>query len=74
MTDKIIIRDTVLDEIHRTREAIAAKFNYNIAAIQEDARKRLEASGRPIWKGPSTANRKESTTNAAEQEPAPTAS
>jgi len=54
MTEKIIIRDTVLEEIHRTREEIAARFNYDIGAMIEDARKRMEASGRPIWKGPST--------------------
>jgi hypothetical protein len=74
MTNKTIIRDTVIEEIHRTREEIAAKFNYDIAAITADAQKRLEASGRPIWKGPSTGNRKQSTTNAAEPDLAPTAS
>jgi len=45
-------RDTVIDEIHRTRERIAEKFDGDIAAILEDARNRQAASGRPVWQGP----------------------
>ena len=51
MTQKIRIHDTILEEIHETRRKIAEKFNYDIAAISEDARKRQEASGRAIWRG-----------------------
>jgi hypothetical protein len=41
--------DPIIEEIHETRRRIAEKFNYDIAAIAEDARKRQEASGRPVW-------------------------
>jgi hypothetical protein len=41
--------DPVLEEIHRTRQEIAAKFGFEIAAIMEDARKRQAASGRVEW-------------------------
>jgi hypothetical protein len=46
--------DPVIDEIHRTRERMAEKFGGDIAAILEDARKRQAASGRAIWKGPTS--------------------
>lgn len=62
MNQKNPNRDTILDEIHRTREQIAAKFGGNIAAILEDARKRQEASGHPIWKGPSAGSSSNTTT------------
>jgi hypothetical protein len=47
------IRDSIVEEIHRTRQRMAEKFGGDIAAILEDARKRQEASGRAVWKGPS---------------------
>jgi hypothetical protein len=47
-------RDTTIEEIHRTRREIAEKFGGDIAAILEDARKRQAASGRPVWRGPSS--------------------
>jgi hypothetical protein len=43
--------DTTIDELHKTRERLAEKFGGNIAAILEDARRRMAASGRPIWQG-----------------------
>jgi len=46
--------DTIIDEIHRTRERMADKFGGDIAAILEDARKRQEASGQPVWQGRSS--------------------
>jgi hypothetical protein len=46
-------RDTIIEEIHRTRELIAAKFGGDIVAILEDARKRQAESGRAIWQGTS---------------------
>jgi hypothetical protein len=49
-------RDTTIEDIHRTRRAIAEKFGGDITAILEDARKRQEASGRPIWKGHKSTN------------------
>ncbi len=45
-------RDTTIEEIHRIRAAIAKKFDYDMSRIIEDARKRQDASGRPIWRGP----------------------
>ena len=56
MIQKKTDRDSVIDEIHRTRERMAEKFGGDIAAILEDARTRQEASGRAIWQGPSSNN------------------
>ena len=42
-------RDPVIEEIHCTREKIAASFDYNIAAIMEDARKRQAESRKVEW-------------------------
>ncbi len=53
MTQQKNDRDTVVEEIHRTRGRMAEKFGGNINAILEDARKRQEALGRPVWHGPS---------------------
>jgi hypothetical protein len=47
-------RDTIIDEIHQTRRAIADKFDRDIAAILDDARKRQAASGRAVWHGKSS--------------------
>lgn len=46
---QIVDVDTTIDEIHQTRERLAAKFGGDIKAILEDARRRQEASGRPVW-------------------------
>ena len=43
--------DTIIDEIHRTRERLAEKFGGDIKAILEDARHRQAASGRSTWLG-----------------------
>ena len=39
-------KDEIVEEVRRVREANAAKFNHNLKAIYEDARKRQEESGR----------------------------
>lgn len=52
MIQKTTNRDTIIEAIHRTRQQMAEKFGGDIAAILEDARKRQEASGRAIWRGP----------------------
>ena len=52
-------RDTTIEEIHRTRQRMADNFAGDIAAILDDARKRQAASGRAVWRGPSTARRAE---------------
>jgi hypothetical protein len=45
--------DTTIQDIHRTRERLAAKFGFDIAAILADARRRQAESGRPLWTGKS---------------------
>lgn len=52
MTPETSTSDTTIEDIHRTREQMAAKFGHDIAAILADAKKRQEASGRTIWRGP----------------------
>ena len=54
MSHKSNKRDTTIEEIHRTRERMADKFAGDIAAILDDARKRQAASGRAVWRGPSS--------------------
>lgn len=41
--------ESPIEELHRIRQEISDRFNGDIAAIAEDARKRQEAGGRPIW-------------------------
>ena len=52
MAQKKNDRDTIVEEIHRTRQRMAEKSGGDIAATVEDARKRQAASGRPVWQGP----------------------
>lgn len=40
--------DPIVEEVRKHREARAAKFNFDIRAIVEDARKRQGASGHCI--------------------------
>jgi hypothetical protein len=42
--------DSVIEEIHRTREKISERFGGNVAAIAEDAARRQASSNRPVWK------------------------
>jgi hypothetical protein len=44
------ISDSVIEEIHRTREEISERFGGSIAAIAEDAAHRQAASKRLVWK------------------------
>ncbi len=53
MSSKTVIRDPILDEIHRTRQQIAEKFGGDIKAILADAQKRQAVSGHAIWQGSS---------------------
>ena len=39
-----MIDDPIIEEVTRTREQIAAKFNYDVRAIGEDAKRREMAS------------------------------
>jgi len=38
--------DPIVAEVRRTREQIAARFNYDLAAICEDARQRTQEAAR----------------------------
>jgi hypothetical protein len=42
------MKDEVIEEVRKAREAIAAKFNYDIKAICADARKQQAKSGHPV--------------------------
>ena len=46
--------ETPIEEIHRIRCEISDRFGGDIAAIAEDADRRAQASGRPIWQGKTT--------------------
>ncbi len=41
--------DPIIDEIHRTRREMSDKFDGDFVAMLDDARRRQEASGRPVW-------------------------
>ena len=41
--------DPIIDEIHRTRREMSERFGGDFVAMLDDARRRQEASGRPIW-------------------------
>lgn len=41
----------ILDELHEVRRQILAEYGDDLSAYLRDAQARLEASGRPIWKG-----------------------
>ncbi len=41
-------RDEIVEEVRKHREARAAKFNFDIRAIVEDARRRQGTSGHPV--------------------------
>jgi len=42
--------DPIIEEIHRTRREMSERFGGDFVAMLDDARRRQEASGRPIWK------------------------
>jgi hypothetical protein len=44
--------DPIVAEVRKVRQKIAAKFNYDIRAICEDARKREGKDGRPVVSPP----------------------
>jgi hypothetical protein len=44
--------DPIVEEIHRIREEIAARFNYDIDAIGKDAQQRDAAGDRQIVRRP----------------------
>ena len=42
--------DPIVEEIHRVRREISERFGGDFVAMLDDARRRQEASGRPVWK------------------------
>jgi hypothetical protein len=44
--------DPIVDEIHRVREQIAARFGYDIQAIGRDAHQRDKAADREVTRRP----------------------
>ena len=42
--------DPVIDEIHLARREFSDRFGGDFDAMLDDARRRQEASGRPIWR------------------------
>jgi hypothetical protein len=43
-----MIRDPIIDEIHKAREEYAKQFNYDLKAIGEDLRRRQQESGHKV--------------------------
>ena len=43
-----MIEDSIVAEVRRAREEIAERFNYDLRAMIEDARKRQALSGRKV--------------------------
>jgi hypothetical protein len=43
-----MIRDPIVEEVRKHREEYAKRFNYDLAAICRDLRKKQKASGRKI--------------------------
>ena len=41
-------RDEIVEEIHKIRREQAARFNYDIAAMVADAKKRQDEGGRKV--------------------------
>lgn len=50
MTQSAPDRDSIIEDIHRTRRRIAEKFGGDLLAILEDAKRRQATSGREIWR------------------------
>lgn len=50
--------DPIIEEVRRHRRARAAKFNYDIDAIAEDARKRERAGGHKVIRPPKRKTRR----------------
>ncbi len=42
--------DPVIEEIHAVRREIAKRFDYDVRRISEDAKRRQELGGRPVWR------------------------
>lgn len=56
------MKDPIVEEVRRAREAHAKQFNYDLDAICEDLRKREKASGHPtVSLAPKRAVRKKET-------------
>ncbi len=52
------MNDPIVEEIHKYREELAARFNYEMDAICEYFRQQQAASDRPVWQGPGSTTEK----------------
>lgn len=43
--------DSMIAGLHQIRESIVESFGGDLHALTDDARRRQEQSGRPIWRG-----------------------
>lgn len=43
-----MLKDELVEEVRKARQAQAAKWNFDLKAILADARRRQEQSGRPV--------------------------
>jgi hypothetical protein len=50
------VTNSIIEEIHHTREEISDRFDGNIMAIANDAARRQIKANRPLWK-PKTPNK-----------------
>ena len=48
--------DPIIEEIHAIRRAIAERFGNDVHKIAEDARRRQQASGKPVWQRDSSSD------------------
>jgi hypothetical protein len=44
------LADTIISQLHRVREEIVASFDGDLRKLTEDAQRRQQLSGRPIWR------------------------
>ncbi len=56
--DNNLLFDPIVEEIHQARRDYADKFNGSFKLMLDDARRRQEASGRPIWRPKPKATKK----------------
>ena len=64
--------DSIVAEVRQARDALAKRFNYDLRAILQDARKRQAASGRKVVSFPPRPVRKSTPTQAPNPKAQPT--
>lgn len=59
-----MLKDPIVEEVRRVRDKLAERFNYDIKAIVENARKEQKASGRKVVSIPTRRTKKSEIENA----------